>query len=110
MVTDTDFLMNIVGCLLSLGANEEISRQLQDLIQKLPERIEKVVPVAKDKAGLLLSAYLAYKSYELHVRAMNLETNMYKKYRHDFEVLQEKMKPVLNFINDQLNYCAVEKR
>ena len=94
--------MNIVDCLLSLGANEEISRQLQDLIQKLPELIDKALPVAKDKAGLLLSAYLAYKSYELHDRAMDLETNLYKKDRHEFEVLQEKMKPVLNFTNDQL--------
>ena len=33
---------------------------------------------------------------------MDLETKLYKKYRHEFEVLQEKMKPVLNFINDQL--------
>ena len=57
--------MNIVDCLLSLGANEEISRQLQDLVQKLPELIEKVLPVAKDKAGLLLSAYLAYKSLRI---------------------------------------------
>lgn len=102
VVTDTDFLMNIVDCLLSLGANEEISRQLQDLIQKLPELIDNALPVVKDKAGLLLSAYLAYKSYELHDRAMDLETNLYKKYRHEFEVLQEKMKPVLNFTNDQL--------
>ena len=101
VVTDTDFLMNILDCLLSLGANDEISRQLQDLIQKLPQLIEKVLPVAKDKAGLLLSAYLAYKSYELHDRAMNLETDLHKKHRHDFEVLQEKMRPVLNFINDQ---------
>ena len=57
--------------------NDKISRQQQGLIQKLPELIEKVLPVAKDKAGLLLSAYLAYKSYELHDRAMNLETNLY---------------------------------
>lgn len=102
VVTDTEFLLNIVDCLLSLGTNDEISHQLQNVIQKLPELIEKVLPVAKDKAGLLLSAYLAYKSYELHERAMNLETNVYKKHRHDFEVLQEKMRPVLNFINDQL--------
>lgn len=102
VVTDPDFLWNIVDCLLSLGANEEISRELQELIQKLPELIEKVRPVAKDKAGLLLSAYLAYRSYELHDRAMNLEINLYKKHRHNFEVLKEKMRPVLNFINDQL--------
>ena len=102
VVTDLNFLMNIVDCLLSLGANDEIPRQLQDLIQKLPELTEKVLPIAKDKAGLLLSAYLAYKSYELHDRAMNLETNLYKKNLHDFEVLQEKMRPVLNFVNDQL--------
>ena len=102
VVTDTDFFMNIVDCLLSLGANDEISRQLQDLIQKLPEVIENVIPVAKDKAGLLLSAYLAYKSYELHDRAMNLETDLHKKHRHGFEVLEEKMRPVVNFINDQL--------
>ena len=103
VVTDIDFIINFVDCLLSLVANAKISGPLQDLIQKLPELIEKVPPVAKDKAGLLLSAYLAYKNgYELHDRAMNLETNLYKKNQHDFEVLQEKMKPVLNFINDQL--------
>ncbi|XP_068758317.1 uncharacterized protein [Montipora capricornis] len=102
VATDTDFLVNIVDCLLSLGGNDEISRQLQDLIQKLPKLIEKLLPVAKDKAGLLLSAYLAYTSYELHDRAMNLETNLHKKNRHDFEMLQEKTRPIVNFINDQL--------
>ena len=107
VVTDTEFLLNIVDCLLSLGTNDEISHQLQNLIQKLPELIEKVLPVAKDKAGLLLSAYLAYKSYELHERAMNLETNVYRKHRHDFEVLQEKMRPVVNFILKTISlFCS----
>ena len=101
VVTDTKFLANLVDCLTSLGANGVISQKLRDLILKLPDLIEKVLPFAKEKGLVLLSAYLAYRSYELYDRAMELEAN-YRKYRHEFEELQEEIKPVLKFIMEEL--------
>ena len=101
VVTDTKFLVNLVDCLTSLGYNDVISQKLRDLILKLPDLIEKVLPFGKEKGLVLLSAYLAYRSYELYDRAMKLEAN-YRKYRHEFEELQEEIKPVLKFIMEQL--------
>ena len=98
VVIDTKFLANLVDC---LGANGVIPRKLRDLILKLPDMIDKVVPFDKEKGLVLLSAYLAYRSYELYDRAMEVEEN-YKKYRYDFEELQEKIKPVLKSIREQL--------
>ena len=93
-VTDTKFLANLVDCLTSLGANGV----LRDLILKLPDLMEKVLPfITKEKGLVLLAAYLAYRSYELYDRAMKLEVN-YRKNQYDFKVLQEKIKIVLKFI------------
>ena len=96
-VTDTKFLANLVDCLTSLGANGV----LRDLILKLPDLIEKVLPFTKEKGLVLLSAYLAYRSYELYDRAMKVEAN-YTKYRYHFEELQEEIKLVLKFIMEEL--------
>ena len=98
VVIDTKFLANLVDC---LGANGVIPQKLLDLILKLPDLIDKVLPSNKEKGLVLLSAYLAYRSYELYDRAMKVEEN-YKKYRYDFEELQEKIKPVLKSIREQL--------
>ena len=112
--TDPKFADNIVRCASEL--TEFNWKTVEGFIQKLPELMEKASPVAKNGGLVLLSAYVLYRSLELHDRAIYLARD-YKMLRHKFESSEEKMKPVRDFMEKEFipqwkkdNYANTQKR
>lgn len=101
LVQDSNFIGNVAECIDEMIKVGSKFHKLQPIIQKLPELIDKALPVAKKGGMVLLSVYARYRSFELYDPAMNLEKD-FMMYRERFEALKEEMEHFKDFKVTQL--------
>ena len=92
LVEDPKFVSNVVEC-LTKEENWKAIKNVVELIQKLPELIDKAILVGKKGGLVVLSAYLLYRSFELYERAIHLARDC-KMDMLEFELLQEEIEPL----------------
>ena len=103
IVQDTDSLNNLVDCFQGMyklieGADwktvqDNIPKGVKDLVQKIPNLMDKAKSFASKGELVVWSVYLGYKSIELYDRATQLKITV-KKHRQEFDLLKVKLKPI----------------
>lgn len=111
-VQDTKSLTNLVDCFQGMyqlilrptwkTLQDKIPKGVQDLVQKIPNLMDKAKPLTAGQGELvLLSVYLGYRSIELYDRATQLKITV-KKYQQEFDLLKEELKPIKEFLDTEI--------
>ncbi|KAJ7387233.1 hypothetical protein OS493_004207 [Desmophyllum pertusum] len=97
-VEDPKFVSNVVECfnVMTKEKTWKAIKNARELIQQLPELMDKAIPIGKKGGLVVLSAYVLYKRFELYDRAMTLARD------YEFELLQEEIIPFRDYLESQL--------